>query len=78
MSNSKHMIPYKYNENKALEELKEYIDKTLMKITVGISFKPQSSLLTVDMAKDFVSVTYSSMHNDMEKRMARIERTCLR
>ena len=28
MSNSKHMIPYKYNENKSLEELKEYIDKT--------------------------------------------------
>ena len=28
MNSGKHMIPYKYNENKALEELKEYIDKT--------------------------------------------------
>ena len=28
MSSGKHMIPYKYNENKTLEELKEYIDKT--------------------------------------------------
>ena len=28
MSNSKHMIPYKYNENKTLEELRKYIDKT--------------------------------------------------
>ena len=28
MNSGKHMIPYKYNENKALEELKEYIDGT--------------------------------------------------
>ena len=28
MNSGKHMIPYKYNENKTLEELKEYIDKT--------------------------------------------------
>ena len=28
MSSGKHMIPYMYNENKTLEELKEYIDKT--------------------------------------------------
>ena len=28
MNSGKHMIPYKYNENKALEELKEYIHKT--------------------------------------------------
>ena len=28
MNSGKHMIPYKYNENKTLEEWKEYIDKT--------------------------------------------------
>ncbi|SVA39960.1 uncharacterized protein METZ01_LOCUS92814 [marine metagenome] len=44
--------------------------------TVVINFKQPSSSLTVDMVKDFVSVTYSSMHNDTERRMARIERTC--
>ena len=28
MNSGKHMIPYKYNENKTLEELRKYIDKT--------------------------------------------------
>ena len=52
-------VNYKYNEDKALSELKKYIDATYD-----------------DMVKVSVSATYSSMHNDMERKMVRTEVTC--
>ena len=72
------MIDYKYDEDKTLTELKSYIDRTYKEHYSHNKFQKflQSSLLMVVMVRDFVSVTYSSMHNDMEKRMARIEMTC--
>ena len=70
------MIEYKYDEGKTLTELKSYIDQTYNQHYSQTTFRLQSLLLMVVMVKDFVSVTYSSMHNDMEKRMARIGMTC--
>ena len=62
------MIDYKYDEDKTLTELKSYIDRTYKEHYSHNKFQsPLSSLLMVVMVRDFVSVTYSSMHNDMEK-----------
>ena len=61
------MIEYKYDESKTLTELKSYIDQTYDQHYSQNNFQLQSLLLMVVMVKGFVSVTYSSMHNDMEK-----------
>ena len=72
------MIPYKYKEDETLEELKEYIDRTYDEHYSRNKFQATEFIIDGGHGKDFVSVTYSSMHNDTERRMARIEKTCLR
>ena len=69
-------IDYKYDEDKALLELNSYIEILIVNTTVRISFRQLNLLLMVVMVRVSVSVTYSSMHKDTEKRMARIEKTC--
>ena len=51
------MIEYKYDEDRYLEELTDYVDATYSEHYSRTSFKQQSLLLTVDMEKGSVSET---------------------
>ena len=70
------MIDYKYNEDKALEELSKYIDSTYDEHYSKNKFQATEFIIDGGHGEGFVSGTYSSMHNGMEKRMARTEGTC--
>ena len=69
-------INYKYDEDKVLLELKSYIDNTYGEHYSKNKFQATEFIIDGVMVRVSVSVTYSSMHNDMEKRTARTEGTC--
>ena len=67
---------YKYDEDVALLELKAYIDATYDQHYSRNKYQATEFIIDGGHGEVFVSVTYSSMHNDMERKMVRIEKTC--
>ena len=70
------MIEYKYNEDRLLKEIKEYIDGTYNEHYSQNKFQATEFILDSGHGDGFCIVTSWSMHKDMAKKKDTIKKTC--
>ena len=69
-------VNYKYDEDKALAELKKYIDATYDEHYSKNKFQATEFIIDGGHGEGFCIGNIMSMHNDMERRTVKTEVTC--